>query len=204
MAQRSETERELHQLETDLRRLETEYNMYFAGRLRRPPWETRSRVELAFKRIDRTHIPNYADRFRFTTLQTRLATFIDLWDRAQRAKDEGRPGPLGAAPDLPEKDAPNPSSRVLHVVTFEDPVQEADKLEELYDRLAEARREAGDPAVPFHKFAQLVKQQIGELRRQGNSEVAVRLAVVDGRVSVTARALKGVEPKIPSARAEDE
>lgn len=203
MAQPSETERELRQLETDLRRLETEYNMYFAGRLRRPPWETRSRVETAFKRIDRTHIPNYADRFRFTTLQTRLATFIDLWDRAQRAKDEGRPGPLGAAPVLPEQDLLNPSSRVLHVVTFEDPGQEADKLEELYDRLAEARREAGDPAVPFHKFAQLVRQQVGEFRRQGSSEVAVRLAMVDGRVSVTARALKGVEPKTPSERAED-
>ncbi len=32
-----------------------------------------------------------------------------------------------------------------------------DKLHELYDSLVEARRETGAEAVPFHKFAELVK-----------------------------------------------
>ena len=30
--------------------------MFFAGRLPRPPWETRSRVEAMVKRLDRMHI----------------------------------------------------------------------------------------------------------------------------------------------------
>ena len=42
MADPKELERELQILESDLRKLEGEYNMYFAGRLPRPPWETRS------------------------------------------------------------------------------------------------------------------------------------------------------------------
>ena len=32
-----------------------------------------------------------------------------------------------------------------------------DKLHDLYDSLAEARREVGEEPVPFHKFAELVK-----------------------------------------------
>ena len=41
-----------------------------------------------------------------------------------------------------------------------------DKLHELYDSLAEARREVGEDAVPFHKFAELVKSQVKKLQRE--------------------------------------
>jgi len=36
----------------DIKRLEAEYNMFFAGRLPRPPWETRNRVGAMIKRYD--------------------------------------------------------------------------------------------------------------------------------------------------------
>jgi len=62
-------ERELRTLEAELKRLEAEYNMYFGGRLPRPPWETRKRVEGMVKRIDRMTINNTGHRFRFSTLQ---------------------------------------------------------------------------------------------------------------------------------------
>ena len=41
-----------------------------------------------------------------------------------------------------------------------------DKVQELYDSLVEARREAGRKRVPFDKFAELVKKQVGALRRR--------------------------------------
>jgi len=74
-------------------------------------------------------------------------------------------------------------------------VREIDKLTDLYESLAEARREAGDEPVPFHKFAELVKSQVKKLRQGGSSEVAFRVAVKDGKVNFTARALKGVKDK---------
>ena len=46
-------ERDLRQLEVSLRKLETEYNQFFAGLLPRPPVETRARVEKLFRRYDR-------------------------------------------------------------------------------------------------------------------------------------------------------
>ena len=78
------------------------------------------------------------------------------------------------------------------MASFRDPVREIDKLTELYESLAEARREVGEEAVPFHKFAELVKSQVKKLRDTGSAEVAFRVAVKDGKVNFTARALKGV------------
>jgi hypothetical protein len=189
----TEVERGLKQLEVDLKQLEAEYNMYFSGRLPKPPWETRSRVEALVKKYDRSYIQNYGDRFRFQTLQSRYAAFIDLWDRGLRAREEGRSGPFAHKPrTVEEPKAARPADHILYVAAFQDPMREQDKLHELYDSLSEARREVGEDAVPFHKFAELVKGQVQKLKDAGTPEVAFRVAVKDGKVNFTARALKGV------------
>jgi hypothetical protein len=183
-------DRELMVLEAELKRLEAEYNMFFAGRLPRPPWETRGRVDAMVKRIDRMHISNYGERFRFGTIQARYAAFVDLWDRGLRAREEGRPGPF--AQPRPAVERPKrPQDRVLHVTTFNDPLREMDKLQDLYDSLADARRETGQEAIPFHKFAELIKNQVGAFKDKGSGEVAFRVAMKDGKVAFTARAMRG-------------
>jgi hypothetical protein len=184
---------DLQQLTSDLKRLEAEYNMFFAGRLPRPPWETRGRVDAIFKRWDRRRIDASVDRFRFQTLQSRYAAFTDLWDRGQRAREEGRPGPFGHAAlrDAPPKKETPHEHRILHVTAFRDPLREMDKLHALYDSLMDARREAGDDVVPFHRFASLVKEQVSKLRDDQGAEVTFRVAMKDGKVNFTARALKG-------------
>ena len=187
----SNIERDLQRLEADLKQLEAEYNMFFSGRLPKPPWETRARVEALVKQYDRAHIVNTGDRFRFTTLQSRFQTFVDLWERGLRAREEGRPGPFAQQRGPKEPEKKGPEDRILHVSSFRDPVREIDKLTELYESLAEARRDVGEAAPPFHKFADLVKNQVKKLKQSGTPEVAFRVAVKDGKVSFTARALKG-------------
>jgi len=185
-------ENDLASLEAGLRQLEAEYNMFFAGRLPRPPWETRSRVDALLKRLDRNPPGNYGDRFRLQSLQARHGSFVDLWDRGLRAREEGRPGPFNherpaaAAPDEPRK-----KDRVVHATSFHDPMQEMDKVQELYERLTDARREQGDEAVPFHRFAELVRSQVSTLQKKGKTDVAFRVAIKDGKVALTARPLKG-------------
>jgi len=185
-------DQDLTRLEAELKQLEAEYNMFFSGRLPTPPWETRARVESLVKQYDRAYIPNTGDRFRFSTLQSRFATFIDLWDRGLRAREEGRPGPFMHQRAGKEPERKGPEDRIVRVSSFRDPVREIDKLTELYESLAEARREVGEDAPPFHKFADLVKNQVKQLRQKGSPEVAFRVAVKDGKVSFTARGLKGV------------
>jgi len=186
----SDFERNFQRLEAELKRLEAEYNMYFSGRLPKPPWETRSRVEALMKQYDRMYIQNYGDKFRFTTLQTRYATFVDLWDRGLKAKEEGRPGPFSHKRASKEPEKKKLQDRVVHTSSFLDPANEGDKLAALYKSVVEARREVGDEPVPFERFASLVTSQVQKLAKSG-SEVSFQVAVKDGKVSFTARALKG-------------
>ena len=108
-----------------------------------------------------------------------------------RAREEGRPGPFAQTRKAAEPARPVPADRIMHVTTFTDPLREWDKLHDLYDSLADARREAGEDAVPFHRFAELIKTQVSSLKAKGSPEVAFRVAVKDGKVNFTARALKG-------------
>ena len=192
MAELTDVQRDLLTLEAELKKLEAEYNMFFSGRAARPPWETRKRVDAIMKRWDRGHIDAAADRFRFLTLQTRYAKFADLWDRGQRAREEGRAGPFALPPPkvVPKK-GETADSKVLHVTAFKDPMAEMDKLHSLYDTLMDARRQVGDEVVPFHRFAALVKDQVAKLRENGSPEVAFRVAVKEGKVNFTVRGLKG-------------
>jgi hypothetical protein len=185
---KSSFDQDLSRLEAEMKQLEAEYNMFFAGRLPKPPWETRARVEALVKQYDRAYIQNTGDRFRFQTLQSRFAKFVDLWDRGMRAREEGRSGPFAQQRKEPEKK--KPEDKVMHTASFRDPVRELDKLTELYEQLSEARREAGEDQVPFHKFAEVVKGQVKKLRDSGNAEVAFRVAVKNGKVAFTARATK--------------
>src|SRR5690349_8500167 len=160
--------------------------MYFAGRTPRPPIESRGRVDQMFKRIDRQKNDSASMRFRIQTLQSRYSSFVDLWDRALRAREEGRPSPLfrsrdmiaakqpTAAPSTPVASPPEsaePSEPAAaaaaaegpRAITFTDPRQEDDKLQTLYDVLMDARRQAGESNIPFHKFADLVKEQAQRL-----------------------------------------
>ena len=191
MSERLDIDRELTVLEAELKRLEAEYNMFFAGRLPRPPWETRGRVEAMIKRIDRVRVINTGHRFHFTTLQTRFVTFTELWERGLRAREEGRPGPFAQPQRTADTKPKRPEDRILHVTTFSDPLREMDKLHDLYESLAEARREVNEEQIPFHRFAELIKTQVAGLKEKGNPEVAFRVAVKDGKVNFTARALRG-------------
>jgi hypothetical protein len=186
----TEIQKDLQALTAGLKQLEVEYNQFFAGRLPRPPWETRKRVEALVKKWDRGYIQAAMDRFQFETLQRRYQTFVDLWDRGLRAREEGRPGPF-AVPPPREIQPPKPDRKVLHVTAFQDPMREMDKLHTLYDSLMDARREAGDDVVPFHRFAALVKDQVSKAREGGADEVAFRVAMVDGKVNFTVRPKRG-------------
>jgi hypothetical protein len=202
-AKASEFDREMAKLEAEIKRLEVEYNMFFAGRLPRLPWETRAHVEALVKRYDRMNIRNTAERFRFTTLQTRFMKFCDLWERHLKAKEEGRPlrGRPGGVPPPPAAPATSPASRVVEerggsrvvaVTTFKDPAAEPDRMKALYEQLSAARKEAGEKPVPFEAFKQVVRAQVSKLGSE-RGEVAFRIAVQDGRVTLTAKALKGSE-----------
>ncbi len=197
MPEPSNIQRDLELLTGELHRLEVEYNMFFTGRLPRPPWETRRRVETIIRRWDRGHIETGVDRFRFSTLQARYSTFADLWDREMRAREEGRMGPLSTRRPPPAAEVPPPASAAelpperaaakRSSFSFTDPLREMDKLESLYEKVMDARREVGGNTVPFHKFVNLVKGQVKKLRDSGYASVTFQVTEEHGQVNLTAR-----------------
>ena len=201
-AKSNEFEQEMTKLEAELKRLEAEYNMFFAGRLPRLPWETRARVDALVKQYDRMTLRNTAQKFRFATLQSRYMAFCDLWERSLKAREEGRPvrrtrGGAAAEPPPPptrptraDRDMPaDTGPRVVAVASIRDPAKDADRLKNLYAELSSARKQAGEQPLPFDRFAQVVRAQVTKLG--GAGEVSFRVTVEGGKVTLAAKAGKG-------------
>ena len=212
---------EMGRLEAEIKRLEAEYNMFFTHRAPRPPLETRKRVDAVVKKHDRAYIQNTADRFRFLTIQTRYAKLCELWERQMNAHDYGKPKRFGSGAPMPaaaapaaakpaekpasaeatagkpvEKPAAKPEApageRLVHVANLRDAAAEGDRVKELYDRLAEARKQTGEAPLAFDRVAALVKAQM-EKYSAGGGEVAFRVAMKDGKVSLTVKPVKDGE-----------
>lgn len=199
MPEPGEIEQQIEGVEAELRRLETAYNLFFAGRLPRPPWEVRTQVENLLKRLDRTYIDNLALRFRLQGIQSRYIKFTELWDRGLRAREEGRPGPYGermmakrlSREQLKREEADADPERIVHVVAIGSPAADREKLGSLYQSLSDARREAGQPTMPYDRFEALVEDRVKRLQRSGAPEVAFRVTMKDGQPRLAARPLRG-------------
>jgi hypothetical protein len=190
----SEFDRQLRELEAEIKKLEVEYNLFFAGRLPKLPWETRARVEALIKRYDRLQIQNTAERFRFQGMQSRFSAFCELWERTLKAREGTRPGVRGRSaaepPPRPPRDLPPeaaaPPSPGPVVTSLRDPAAESDKVRALYETLREARRQSGETEVPFERFQEVVRAQVSKLGRDGGA-VVFKVSTKDGRVAFTAK-----------------
>ena len=196
---KSDFDREMQHLEAEIRRLEAEYNMFFAGRLPRLPWETRTRVEALVKKHDRSFIRNTADRFRFESMQNKYAKFCELWERQLSQLEGGRPKRGGGAKPPPalarsadKADLAPPSANPERVVRFSSAGADEDRVKELYDKLVEVKQAAGEAPVPLERVAALVKAQVEKYAADG-SEVAFRVALKDGKVSLTVKPVRAGE-----------
>lgn len=193
---KTDFDKQMQHLEAEIRRLEAEYNMFFAGRLPRLPWETRTRVEALVKQHDRSFIRNTADRFRFESLQNKYAKFCELWERQLGQMEGGRPRRGGRAKlpppprtvDKADQDQPSGDA----VVRFASTGADDERVKELYERLAAMKQAAGEAAVPMDRLAALIKAQLAKYAADG-SEVAFRVGVKDGKVSLTVKAVRAGE-----------
>ena len=192
-APRTEWDKQMQYLEAEIRRLEAEFNMFFAGRLPRPPWETRAKVAALVKKHDQSYINNTADRFRFESLQSRYYKFIELWERQMTSRELGRPMPGGArrseAPPAARRSDPadaEPQESVVRFGAGGDPDVESRRVQELYERLAAAKKEVGEAPVALDRLQALVKAQVDKFASEG-SKVAFRIATKDGKVSLTVK-----------------
>jgi hypothetical protein len=186
---KSEWDKQMQYLEAEIRRLEAEFNMFFAGRLPRPPWETRAKVAALVKQHDQSFIRNTADRFRFESLQNRYQKFVELWERQMTNRELGRT-PVGVkrAPAVVPKAEQAPADP--NVVRFGRDQQlspDSEPVKKLFEQLAEAKKQVGESPVAIDRLAALVRAQVDKFAAEGK-DVSFKVAMKDGKVSLTAKA----------------
>ena len=65
-----------------------------------------------------------------------------------------------------------------------------DRVKELYEQLAAAKKQVGETPVEYDRVAALVRAQVSKFADEG-SAVAFKIALKDGKVSLTVKAEKG-------------
>ena len=186
---------DLGQLERDIRVLKIEYEQFFGGGRKRPPSDTQWRVEQMIKRYgDRGHDMSYGQRFRYNNLAQTYAKYQEMWRKRVSQKEEGSMRRhFGAAAKAIEAERSRASAepdKPMFVTAFVDPEQEAAKIEQLYQRLIEARQKAGDesrsPSLEeFQRFVSKKTQEIKE--KQQCEQVEYAVSVEAGQVKLRAR-----------------
>ena len=84
----AEVDHQLSKLEDDIRKLKIDFDIYFNGATKRPPLESRARLESTFKRIADNRNLTYAQRYLLSTLTSRFTSYRELWRRTLKAKGE--------------------------------------------------------------------------------------------------------------------
>ena len=175
---------DMARLESGIRQLKIQYDMFFAGSIPKQPHELRAEIEKLIRHYSVSPIRKYAPRFHFNALVSRFNSLSELWAKTLRALEEGdRPAPAVA-------DRAGPAERIIARCTVADPKAERDHLRLLYESFLEARKKAGDGTgkLPFDNFVRSLTAQVGKLRdKTGCAKVELRIIMQDRKIAVKAR-----------------
>jgi hypothetical protein len=183
------TDQELTRLEDDIRRLRVEFDIFFNGGSKRPPYDTKGRVETLLKRLADDRTINFAQRYRYNSLAARYNAFRDLWRRTMQGREEGR-DLASAARASAKREVIDHRVEPVSVVCL-DAHHEVELVKNLYNSLIEAKRHCGEPTedLSFPKFHRLIASKTDGIKQQkGCERVRFSVAVEDGHVSFKARA----------------
>jgi len=181
---------QLTRLEDDIRRLKIEFDVFFNGASKRPPYDTKGRVETVIKRLGDDRSLSYAQRYRYSSLASRYNLFRDLWRRTMQGREEGRT-PMATARALAKEQAVSDFKRTSFIC--EDPHKDVELVKSVYSALIEAKKVCGEPVEDFSfpRFHRLIASQSDGLKqRLGCQRVSFSIDVEGGHVSFKARGEK--------------
>jgi hypothetical protein len=178
---------QLTRLEDDIRRLKIEFDIYFNGASKRPPYDTKGRVETIIKRLGDDRSLTFAQRYRYSSLASRYTAFRDLWRRTMQGREEGRDSMSTARASAKEEAAPEIGKETF-VCT--DAHKEVAVVKDLYEALLEAKRKVGEPTddFSFPRFHRLIASKADSLKEHlGCERVQFSVEVEGGHVSFKAK-----------------
>lgn len=200
---------ELSQLDSLLRRLKIEYEIYFSNPTKKPPTDLEWKVLNLLRKFSDGSRMSFMQRYRYNEMAQRYAVYSDLWRKKGRIREEGyrRPqdallsvqGVRGEHHESAHK-VYGVSAAALSVaagasgdaisVECSDARAERGQVEKLFHALADAKKKAGkDVAGSIESFAAFVEKKTDQIRKQyGCHAVEFTVEMQDGDVRLKAKA----------------
>jgi hypothetical protein len=198
---------ELSALEEGIRRLKIEYDVYFNGGSKKPPTDTEWRVTNILKKYSDGNRMNYAQRFRYNTLQQRYALFNSLWQQKLKIKEEGYRRPQdavlaiagmrveeehAAAAALAKKEQPTGEPLVGAFRTVcSDVTADQENVKRLFNAMMAAKSKVGEANTNanFDSFKAFVQKKTEQIRKDyGCHSVEYSVELENGQVRLKAKA----------------
>lgn len=193
---------ELTVLDSNLRRLKIEYEIFFSNPTKRPPTDMEWKVLAALRKFSDGSKMSFSQRYRYNEMAQRYAVYSDLWRKKSRIREEGYRRPQDALLSVQgvreeEHAAAHPVYGVGHhsqdapfAIDCSDPKQEKEKVETLYKVLVEAKKRSGEEITGnFSSFSSFVSKKTAQLRKEyGCHSVEYTVELEGGQVKLKAKA----------------
>jgi hypothetical protein len=208
------TDEELSVLETQLRRLKIEYEMYFSNPTKRPPTDVEWKVLSLLRKFSDGGRMSFSQRYRYNEMAQRYAVYSDLWRKKSRIREEGYRRPQdallsvqGVRSEEDHKPHHNPVYGLSHGTaaataaapavtsqpfTLHTAADKADReqVERLFNTLVAAKKKAGENVSGnLDSFSTFVQKKTAEIRKQyGCQDVEFSVELAEGHVKLKAKA----------------
>lgn len=191
---------ELNLLESHLRRLKIEYEIYFSNPQKKPPSDLEWKVLALLRKFSDGGSMKLTQRFRYNEMAQRYAIYSDLWRKKGRIREEGYRRPQDALLSVQgvREEEHEHGHKVYGVghhedsfaIDWSDPKAEREKVEKLFTALSEAKKKAGENVSgSLESFNSFVQKKTAEIKKQYKCErVEYSVDIADGKVKLTARA----------------
>src|SRR6266542_6529235 len=143
---------ELSLLESHLRRLKIEYEVFFSNPQKKPPSDLEWKVLAFLRKFSDGGRMSFSQRFRYNEMAQRYAIYSDLWRKKTRIREEGYRRPQDAllavqGVRIEEHEPEHKVYGLRHKATADQPFAvewsdahaEQDQVEKLYKVLTEAK-----------------------------------------------------------------
>jgi hypothetical protein len=201
------TDEELTVLETQLRRLKIEYEVFFSNPTKRPPTDIEWKVLSLLRKFSDGGRMNFSQRFRYNEMAQRYAIYSDLWRKKSRIREEGYRRPQDAIlsvqgvrseedhkPQHPvygvSKAAAASAAASSQPFTMHEKEAGREQLERLYNTLVAAKKKAGESVSGnLDSFSSFVQKKTEQIRKQyGCQDVEFSVELANGQVKLKAKA----------------
>ncbi len=206
------TDEELNLLDSQLRRLKIEYEIYFSNPTKRPPNDVEWKVLSLLRKFSDGGRMNFSQRFRYNEMAQRYAIYSDLWRKKSRIREEGYRRPQDALLSVQgvreeEHQAQHkPVYGVSHAAAAAASASaaaasqpftlrsvdkaEREQVERLYNTLVAAKKKAGENiSGNFESFTTFVQKKTEQIRKQyGCESVEYSVELAEGGVKLKAKA----------------